>query len=331
MAMSSSDFLSQDEVDALLKGVTGEIDQPEDDDGAEGGVRPYNLATQERISHGRMPTMELINGRFAHYLRSGLSNFMHRSTEVSAGPIRVQKYGELLRNLIAPSNLNLVRAKPLPGTGLVVFDPNLVYLVVDSMFGGNGRVHSCIEGRELTPTEQRIIRGMLGVVFAEYSHAWEPVFRIELEYLRSEVNARFANIATPSEVVVSTSFSVAFGGSQAEMHVCFPHSMMAPISDVLSSPMPSDHPDPDSRWLTHFTRQVQTAEVEIACNLGSARVTLRDVANMQVGDVIPLHFPELIQAEVDHVPVMELSYGTRGGRYAVRGERFLSAKDEAPL
>ncbi|HNQ75751.1 MAG TPA: flagellar motor switch protein FliM, partial [Pseudothauera hydrothermalis] len=134
----SSDFLSQDEVDALLRGVTGESDEPETEEAeAAGGIRPYNLATQERIVRGRMPTMELINERFARYLRIGLFNYMHRNAEVSVGPIKVQKYAEFVRNLVVPTNLNLVIAKPLRGTGLVVLDPNLVFLVVDNMFGGD--------------------------------------------------------------------------------------------------------------------------------------------------------------------------------------------------
>ena len=162
----SQDFLSQDEVDALLKGVTGEADEPLAEETSD-GVRTYNLATQERIVRGRMPTLELIHERFARNLRIGLFNYMHRTVEISIGPIRVQKYGEFVRNLVVPTNLNLVQAKPLRGTGLIVFDPNLVFLVVDNMFGGDGRFHTRVEGREFTPTEQRIIHGLLGVVFAE--------------------------------------------------------------------------------------------------------------------------------------------------------------------
>ncbi|MGL1833356.1 flagellar motor switch protein FliM [Rhodocyclaceae bacterium SMB388] len=322
----SSDFLSQDEVDALLKGVSGESDEPEEIED-ENGVRPYNLATQERIVRGRMPTMELINERFARYLRIGLFNYMHRSTGVSIGPIRVQKYGEFVRNLVVPTNLNLIQVKPLRGTGLVVFDPNLVFLVVDNMFGGDGRFHSRVEGREFTPTEQRIIQGMLGVVFTEYARAWAPVVKIELEYVRSEMNSQFANIATPSEVVVSTAFTLEFGGSQADMHLCLPYSMLEPIRDLLYSTMQSDHLTQDNRWLKLLTRQLQTAHVEIVCNLGTADVTLRDIVNMRVGDVVPLDVPELLKGEVDGVPIMELRCGTRGGRYAVRVERFVSNQD----
>ncbi len=325
----SSDFLSQDEVDALLRGVSGESDEPESDEGEGGsGVKPYNLATQERIVRGRMPTMELINERFARYLRIGLFNYMHRNTEVSVGPIKVQKYGEFVRNLVVPTNLNLVTAKPLRGTGLVVFDPNLVFLVVDNMFGGDGRFHTRVEGRDFTPTEQRIIQGMLGVVFAEYSKAWAPVFKIEMEYVRSEMNSQFANIATPSEIVVSTSFSLEMGGAQAEMHICFPYSMVEPIREMLYSTMQSDHLTQDKRWINLLTRQLQTAEVELVCNLGQSRVTLRDIVNMRVGDVIPLHVGDMVQAEADGVPVLEGRYGVLNGQYAIKVERFL-AMDEA--
>lgn len=329
--MSSTDFLSQDEVDALLRGVTGESDDVDNAGEEEGGVRSYNLATQERIVRGRMPTMELINERFARYLRIGLFNYMHRSAEVSVGPIKVQKYGEFVRNLVVPTNLNLIQARPLRGTGLVVFDPNLVFLVVDNMFGGDGRFHTRVEGRDFSPTEQRIIQGLLNVVFTEMSRAWAPVFKLDFEYVRSEMNSQFANIATPSEIVVSTAFSLELGDAQAEMHVCFPYSMVEPIRDLLYSTMQSDHLTQDNRWLKLLTRQLQTAEIELVCNLGSANVTLRDVLDLHVGDVIPLNIPKLIEAQVDGVPVMELKYGIRNGSYAVKVERFVASSEEDAL
>jgi flagellar motor switch protein FliM len=327
----SADFLSQEEVDALLRGVTGESDEQSTDADEGDGIRPYNLATQERIVRGRMPTLELINERFARYLRIGLFNYMHRNTEVSVGPIKVQKYAEFVRNLVVPTNLNLVLAKPLRGTGLVVFDPNLVFLVVDNMFGGDGRFHTRVEGRDFTPTEQRIIQGILDVVFAEYARAWAPVFKLQFEYVRSEMNSQFANIATPSEVVVSTSFSLELGGAQADMHLCFPYSMLEPIRDLLYSTMQSDHITSDRRWIKLLTRQLQTAEVELTCSFGTARLSLRDVVDMRVGDVIPLAVPDTLIAEVDAVPVFEAHHGTKNERYALKVERFVGPEEtDAP-
>ena len=324
------DFLSQEEVDALLKGVTGESDEQDVAEEGSGGVRPYNLATQERIVRGRMPTMELINERFARYLRIGMFNYMHRNVEVSVGPIKVQKFSEFVRNLVVPTNLNLFTAKPLRGTGLIVLDPNLVFLVVDNLFGGDGRFHTRVEGRDFTLTEQRIIQGLLKVTFEEYAKAWSPVEKLEFEYVRSEMNPQFANIATPAEVVVAASFTLEFGGTQAEMHFCFPYSMLEPIRETLYSTMQSDHITQDNRWVSMMGKQLQSAEVMLTARLGTATVTLRDIVNMKPGDVIPLTIPETIQAEVDGIPFMECRYGVQRGQYALRIERFLAQEDESP-
>ncbi len=320
----SQDFLSQEEVDALLKGVTGESDEPEQgqDDGS--GVRPYNLATQERIVRGRMPTLELIHERFARFLRIGMFNYMHRNIEISVGPIRVQKYSEFIRNLVVPTNLNLVQAKPLRGTGLFVFDPNLVFLVVDNLFGGDGRFHTRVEGRDFTPTEQRIIQGLLNVVFAEYEKAWKPVFALKFEYIRSEMNSQFANIATPSEVVVAATFTLELGGSAADMHVCIPYSMVEPIRDMLNSAMQSDQVTSDKRWIGLLSKELQGADVQLVTRLGSTQITLRDILKMKPGDVIPIQIPDMVVAEVDKIPVMECRYGIQNGQYALKVERFVA-------
>ncbi len=318
----AQDFLSQDEVDALLKGVTGEADEPEKEEES-GGIRKYDVGRQERIVRGRMPTLELINERFARYLRVGLFNYMHRTTEISLGPIRVQKYSEFIRNLVVPTNLNLVMFRPLRGTGMIVFDPNLVFLVVDNMFGGDGRFHTRVEGRDFTPTEQRIIQGLLNVVFAEFEKAWKPVFELKLEFVRSEMNSQFANIATPSEIVVAVTYSLEFSGSTAEMHLCLPYSMVEPIRDILYSSMQSDHLVSDKRWIGTLSRQLQSADVELVANLGSTQITLGQILKMKAGDIIPFNIEETITAEVDHVPVMECRYGLRHGQYALKVERFI--------
>ena len=324
-------FLSQDEVDALLKGVTGETDEQETSDEGGSGVRSYNLGTQERIVRGRMPTLELINERFARYLRIGLFNYMHRTTEISVGPIRVQKYSEFIRNLVVPTNLNLVSAKPLRGTSLFVFDPNLVFLVVDNMFGGDGRFHTRVEGRDFTGTEQRIIQGLLNVVFNEYSRSWKPVYTISFEYIRSEMNSQFANIATPSEIVISTTFSIEFGGTAADMHICFPYSMVEPIRDLLYSSMQSDQLSTDQRWIMMLRKQLKDAEVEITANLANTTVTLGEILKMKTGDIIPVTIPEKIIASVDDIPLCECTYGQQGGQYALKIDKFITPDTDSSV
>ena len=324
----ATDFLSQDEVDALLKGVSGESDEPEAaaDDGS--GVHNYNLGTQERIVRGRMPTLELINERFARYLRIGLFNYMHRTTDISVSPIRVQKYSEFIRNLVVPTNLNLVAAKPLRGTSLFVLDPNLVFLVVDNMFGGDGRFHTRVEGRDFTPTEQRIIQGLLKVIFTEYSRSWKPVYEMSFDYIRSEMNSQFANIATPSEIVVSTTFTLEFGGTAADMHICFPYSMLEPIRDLLYSTMQSDQLSSDQRWIVMLRKQLKDAEVEIAAQLATTTISLGQVLKLKAGDILPITIPDTLVASVDDIPLMECRYGQQGGQFALKIERFITPESD---
>ncbi len=319
----SKDFLSQDEVDSLLQGVTGEADEAAPA-APEAGVRIYNLGTQERIVRGRMPTMEILNERFARLFRIALFNLIRRTAEISVGPIRILKFSEFIRNLPVPTNINLIQAKPLRGTGLFIFDPNLIFLVVDNLFGGDGRFHTRVEGREFTQTEHRIIQHLLAVVFESYGRAWQSVYALEFEFIRSEMNPQFAHIATPNEVVVVTTFEIEFGGTGGALHLLMPYAMMEPIRELLYSTMQGDHIVADKRWLHMLSKQVQSAEIELTAILGRAQITLEQVMKMRGGDVIHLEGDRNIVAHVGEVPVMECKYGVSNGQYALRVEKMLA-------
>ena len=180
-------ILSQDEVDALLQGITGESQKIEPEEAVSEGVRSYNLASQERIVRGRMPTMEVIGERFARNIRLGIFNLIRKSPEVSIGGAKVIKYSAFLRELVVPTNFNIVAVKPLRGSGLIVCDPSLVFAVIDAMYGGSGKYHTRIEGRDFSATEQRVIERLVGVIITEYRKAWAGIYPIELEYQRSEM------------------------------------------------------------------------------------------------------------------------------------------------
>ena len=327
--MLKEEFLSQEEIDALLKGVSDEADE-EPVEADPSGIRTYNLGSQERIVRGRMPTLEIINERFARNWRIGLFNFMRRNAEISVGPVKVQKYSEFIRNLVVPTSLNLVHVKPLRGTALFVFDPNLIFLVVDNLFGGDGRFHMRVEGRDFTDVEQRIIQRMLHLVLEHYAKAWQPVCPIDFEFLRMEMHTEFANVATPNEVVVTTSFSIELGSNGGDVHICMPYTMIEPIRDRLTSAIQGEALEVDKRWLRLLSQQVQTAEVELIADLATAKVQVSDILNMKVGDVIPLELDDCVTAKVDGVPVMECNYGTFNGQYALRVNRMLNMSGSEP-
>lgn len=321
-------FLSQEEVDALLDGVNGEADAGAREQPTE-GIRPYDLAKQERIVRGRMPTLEIVNERFARNLRIGLFNFMRRSPEISVGQAKVQKYSAFLRNLLVPTNINIMQVRPLRGSGLVICEPNLVFTVIDNLFGGSGKLHTRIEGRDFSPTEQRIIQRMVEVICVEYKQAWSGIYPLELEFVRSEMHTQFANIATPSEIMVTTSFDIEIGEAGGVLHFCIPYSTLEPIRDTLYSSVRGEHQGTDRRWVSLLTQQIKSAEVELVAEFASTTATIEQLIGLKPGDFIELDLNETLTTKVDNVPIFECRYGVSDGRYAVKVESILTPVSDA--
>jgi flagellar motor switch protein FliM len=324
---SNQQFLSQDEVDALLNGMNGDDEVAPVEESVE-GIRSYDIANQERIVRGRMPTLEIINERFARNFRIGLFNFMRRTPELAVGQVRVLKYSAFLRDVVVPTNINIMSVRPLRGSGLVIMDPKLVFAVIDSMFGGTGNLHTRIEGREFTPTEQRIIQRMLEVLTTEYAKSWQGIYPLQLEYQRSEMHTQFANIATPSEIMVTTRFTLEIGDSGGDIFICIPYSTLEPIRDVLYSTLQGDAMSTDNRWLQLLTKQVQMAEIDLVAELGNTTATVQELLHLGVGDFIPLPLSESITAKVDGVPLFDCKYGTLNNHYALKINETLTVPQE---
>lgn len=319
----SESFLSQEEVDALLEGVTGESQSYTEDAADTSGARTYDISSQERIVRGRMPTMEIVNERFARNLRVGLFNFIRRSPEISIGPVTVQKYSAFLRELAVPTNFNIVAVRPLRGSGLVVCEPTLVFGIIDTLYGGVGKYPTRIEGRDFSPTEQRVINRLVEVICTEYEKAWKGVYPIQLEYQRSEMQPQFANIATPSEIVVATTFHLEIGEITGSVHFCFPYATLEPIRDVLYSTTQGDSMEVDRRWVNVLTQEIQSAEVTLVAELARADTTIEQLLAMRPGDFIELERGPRITASIDNIPVFECQYGTHNTKYAIKVERKL--------
>lgn len=316
-------ILSQNEVDALLEGISAS----DDDKLYDGEVRDFNLAEQQYIGRGRLPTLELINERFTRLLRIGLFNFLRRSSEVSSGAIKVTEYGEFLKTLAQPTNINLIQIKPLRGTALIVIDPDLIFLFVDNFFGGDGRFQVKGTGREFTPTEQRTIQRVLNIIFDSYSKAWDPVYKISMSFLRSEINTQFANIAGPTELVAITTFRIDIGAIGGLVNFCFPYSMIEPIRELLSNDLQGQPENVDDSWTELMKQQLKSAEIEAIADLCTISTSLRKVMNMKVGDIIPVNLNSLIELKVDGVPILNGSYGQFEDQYAIRVENLIKINE----
>lgn len=323
----SESFLSQEEVDALLEGVTGESQKLVEEVHDRGEIRTYNISSQERIVRGRMPTMEIVNERFARNFRVGLFNFIRRSPEISVGPVTVQRYSAFLRELAVPTNFNIVAIRPLRGSGLIVCEPALVFGVIDTLYGGIGKFQARIEGRDFSATEQRVINRLLDVITEEYKKAWKGIYPIELEYQRSEMQPQFANVATPSEIVISTSFQLEIGEITGSIHFCMPYAALEPIRDVLYSSTQGDSVEVDKRWVNVLTQEIQAAPITLVAELARADTTVEQLMAMKAGDFIELERQPKIQVTIDGVPVFECQYGTHNAKYAIRIDKRLRGND----
>ncbi|GGO63515.1 flagellar motor switch protein FliM [Bowmanella pacifica] len=313
-----SDLLSQDEIDALLHGVD-EVEEEEIDSSERGAsTLEYDFSSQDRIVRGRMPTLEIVNERFARHMRVSLFNMMRRSAEVSINGIQMIKFGEYVHTLFVPTSLNMVRFRPLKGTGLITMEARLVFILVDNFFGGDGRYHAKIEGREFTPTERRIIQMLLKLIFEDYKEAWAPVMDVSFEYLDSEVNPAMANIVSPTEVVVISSFHIELDGGGGDFHVALPYSMLEPIRELLDAGVQSDKEDTDLRWSKALRDEIMDVQVEVSATLMDIELSLQEIMDLQEGDIIPIEMPEHVVLFVEDLPTFRTKMGRSRDNIALK-------------
>ncbi|MBT0584913.1 flagellar motor switch protein FliM [Alteromonas oceanisediminis] len=330
-----SDLLSQDEIDALLHGVDDVEEEDVDDGEVDTSALEYDFSSQDRIVRGRMPTLEIVNERFARHMRVSLFNMMRRSAEVSINGIQMIKFGEYIHTLFVPTSLNMVRFRPLKGTGLITMEARLVFILVDNFFGGDGRYHAKIEGREFTPTERRIIQMLLKLIFEDYKEAWAPVMDVSFEYLDSEVNPAMANIVSPTEVVVISSFHIELDGGGGDFHVSLPYSMLEPIRELLDAGVQSDKEDTDFRWSKALRDEIMDVNVELSTHMLDFDMPLREMMELKAGDIIPIEMPNHITVLIEDLPTFRAKLGRSRDNLALKIiekiDRPTSVKSELQL
>ena len=282
--------LTQEEIDALLKGVaSGEVDTAPKAAAAEGGsAAPYDLLNQERIVRGRMPTLEMVNDRFIRRQSVAWTGLLREAIDFIVVGTQVLKFGEFLKKVPMPSSLNVFHMHPLRGNGLYVMDAFLVYLIVDYFFGGRGQTHIKPEGRDFTPVQLRIVKKLLTTSLADLEKAWQAVLPAKVEYVRSESNPQFAMIVTASEIVVVVTVQVIMGDAARDLFLVYPYAMLEPIKEKLYSGLVSDQVEQDSSWSSRFREKLQECRLDIDVRLGTTTVTLNDVLNFSRGDVLVL-------------------------------------------
>ena len=330
--MSVHDLLSQEEIDALLHGVDeGEVKTDPEPSLQDGKARSYDFASQDRIVRGRMPTLEMINDRFIRHFRISLFNMLRRSAEIAVSGVQILKFSEYVHSLFVPTNLNVIRINPLRGRALMVLDPTLVFTTVDNFFGGSGHYYNKVEGREFTPTEMRVIKIMLDMIFRDMKEAWSPVMEVEFEYLNSEVNPQFANIVSPTEVVVVSTIHIELEGGGGDLHITIPYTMIEPIRELLDAGIQSDRGAADDRWRGALRSDLMDAEVLVRSTLVEKILPLDEVMQFKPGDVIPVELTDQVVMMIEDVPVFRSKVGLSNSHYALKVLQRIEREQVEPV
>jgi flagellar motor switch protein FliM len=282
-----SKILNQDEVDALLRGISGgEIETEEEVVEDQSGVVSFDLANQDRIIRGRMPVLEIIN-RFSRLCTSALANTMRKRVDVNPISIDMSKFGDFMRSLPVPTSINIFKIDPLRGNALLVVDTRLVFSLVENFFGGAGSQPK-IEGRDFTPIEQSIIIKVVKIILANLEDAWRPVHEVGIELLRSEINPQFATIVPPSDVVVVISFEVELENALGSMVLALPYATIEPIRSKLYAAFQTERLEIDHAWISRFRDRLMETPVDVGVTFGTTQMTGRQLLDLKVGDILLL-------------------------------------------
>jgi len=316
--MTTNDVLNQDEIDALLGGDEDQNQDKQRENLDPTKPRSYDLSNQDVFIKGKMPTLEMINERFIRNLRGSLFDLLRKTPEINYQGTTSVKYSEYIHSLFFPTSINVVKVSPLKGNALFIIDAKLVFALVETFFGGEGKVQTKIEGREFTPTENRVIQLTLEKIYKDLLSAWESTYKIQFEHVESEVNPAMVNLVPQNEILIVNKFRIELEGGSGELHVAFPYAMIEPIKDYLDANVKPEKVEVDQNWKSALKKEILSALVDAKCVLGKKHMKLIEVAKFNVGDVVPINIFDNINLLVNGIPVFKGNFGIHDGKYSIK-------------
>jgi flagellar motor switch protein FliM len=326
-----TNILSQEEVDALLRGISGgEIETQVEEYHEPGAIVTYDLTSQDRIIRGRMPTLEMTNEKFARMFRATLSSLLRKVISVTAVSADMIKFGEFLKTLPVPTSLHLFRMDPMRGNAIFVVESKIIFTLVDIIFGGTGTETFKIEGREFTAIENNLIKKVVLSALADLEKCWKPLIDLKVSYQRAEINPQFVQVVPPTDVVVVMNFELEVEYTSGVVSICIPYSMLEPIKEKLSAGFQSEQLEVDRAWANRFKFGLMRSNVDILVELGKAQVYGKDIVNLKKGDVIQLeHYAsDPLDVYVEGIKKFTGHPGSYKGNQAIQISSIITGKEE---
>ncbi|VAV85216.1 Flagellar motor switch protein FliM [hydrothermal vent metagenome] len=316
-------LLSQNEVDALLKGVSGgdiKVAAKEEAPVTEDGIQNYDFTSYSRIIRGRMPAFEMVIDRFCRQARGTITDMLDKVVDITAEKAQLVRFGDFLKNLPLPSSMNIFHLDPLRGSGMLAINSNLVFQIVANYFGGDTRFEFRVEGKEFTSLEQMVIKKFVNIVFDDLNKVWKPVHEVNFTITGTETNPQFVNIMSTSEVVVLVQFNIEVEGKTNNFFLCIPYFTLEPIKEKLYGGYREDMKEIDTKWKDMLKEQAKELSIVASVNIGETDITLGEVLNLSEGDVIQLDcsVKEPLIMKIENIPKLNCIAGKAGRNYAVQ-------------
>ncbi len=324
----TGNLLTSEEIEALSAGVAdGSVPV---DTGFNVGARvvKHDLASEDSTVGINISAIDMINERFVRLLRLGLLEVFRTNPRVTPARTQMLKFREYTQMLRAPLSVNITRVDPLRGYSLVTIEPTVIFSALDNFFGGFGRgVGQLPPGRLFTPTETRIIKMMLDVIFRSLRDAWSPLLEVDFEVASSEINPQFAQIVDENDLVILNRFETEIGtDSKGYIDIVHPYGSLKPIRDLLRSRVQAAEGSAESErvWREELFAAVGDSTLELSVLLGKIQTTLGRFTELRQGDVLYLRKPDHVRVLINEIPAYEAQVGRAGPAKAIRIERTIT-------
>ncbi|HBK67743.1 MAG TPA: flagellar motor switch protein FliM [Firmicutes bacterium] len=283
-----AEILTQNEIDSLLQALsTGAIDaESVKTEEKTRRVRPYDFRRPSKFAKEQIRTLVMIHENFSRLLTSSLSAYLRTMVQSEVASVDQLTYEEFTKSLQNPTVINIMGLKPLDGSIVLEFAPNLAFAFIDRLLGGQGAYDGLI--RELTEIEQMVTKRVVMRIANSVKEAWNNVMSIDPEYQGMETNPLFTQVIPPTEMVILVTLDLKVAEISGLMNLCYPYILLEPVLNRLSSQFwfASSKKNFSPEDINTLTTRLKEATIPIDVELGKTIISVRDMLNLTVGDVI---------------------------------------------
>jgi flagellar motor switch protein FliM len=307
-------ILNQDEIDSLLGFSLADVSLTENS-----GIR--SIIDSAMVSYERLPMLEIVFDRLVRLMTTSLRNFTSDNVEVSLDRITSVRFGDYLNSIPLPAILAVFKAEEWENFGLVTVNSSLIYSIIDVLLGGRrGQGAVRVEGRPYTTIETSLVKRMIEVVLADAELAFKPLSPVKFNIDRLETNPRFAAISRPANAAILVRLRIDMEDRGGNVELLLPYATIEPIRATLLQMFMGEKFGRDPIWEGHLATEIAQAQVEVDAVLYEARLPLRRMMELEVGDTLMLELkPDaLVTVRCGDVSMTEGRMGRVGDRVAVR-------------